>query len=88
MLIQLSPDVEQAIRQESEALGIDPAKLTAQVIATHASAWRARQTSTEDRASWTIDDYIAFLKSRNPDYETFDPHAIDWQAVKAEGRRY
>ena len=53
----------------------------------------APETQTHDdvavvaRAA-AIQKHIAWMKENSPDWETADPYAVDWQAVKAEGRRY
>ena len=36
----------------------------------------------------SLDDYIVHIINRNRDYKTTDPYATDWQAIKAEGRRF
>ncbi len=90
MQLELSPAVEQILERESKTLGITPAELTQQVLARHASDWQTRQNRLSEpmKSGRTIDDYIQWMKSRNPNYETQDPYAVDWQAIKAEGRKY
>ncbi len=91
MQLELSPQVEQALEKESQSLGISPAELTHQVLAQHAFDWQTRQarlTQEPLKSGRTIEDYIEWMKSRNPNYETQDPYAVDWQAIRAEGRKY
>lgn len=88
MQIQLSLAVEQVLEKESKSLGITAAELSMQILAQHAAHWESTQAAQADRSKWTNEDYVDYLKSRNPNYETTDPYAVDWQAVRAEGRRY
>ncbi len=88
MQLELSPQIEQALNQESKSLGITPTELSAQILAQHASHWESTQTAQTDRNKWTIDDYIEYIKSRNPHYDTANPYAVDWQAIRSEGRKY
>ena len=88
MQLELNPEIESALNQESKALGITPSELTRRLLAQHTSDWQSARAVQSDRSQWTIDDYIAYLKTRNSNQHAADPHAVDWQAIKAEGRKY
>ena len=36
----------------------------------------------------SFDEVLAWFRSQNPDMENNHPEDLDWQAIKAAGRRY
>ena len=36
----------------------------------------------------TFEDALAWFRAQNPDMATTRPQDLDWQAIKAQGRRY
>ena len=89
MQLELAPEVEASLEAESKRLGLTPDKLSARILAEHAQQWAAAdKTKPSAERDKFLADYIAESKRRSPDWETADPYAIDWQAIKAEGWKY
>jgi hypothetical protein len=86
MQIQLSEEIEQALAAEAQALGVSVSEVSAQVLARHVSESRSGKSArTPDH---TLASYLERMRRQNPNFDTADPFAVDWQAVKAEGRRF
>ena len=43
---------------------------------------------SDDFVIRSFGDAVAWFRARNPDMATNRPQDLDWQAIKAEGRRY
>ena len=91
MQLELNPEIEQVLERESKVLGITSSELSAQILARYANEVQPSQpvrTTGPLKSGRTIEQYIEWMKSRNPNYDTQDPYAVDWQAIRAEGRKY
>ena len=91
MQLELSPEIEQVLERESKILGVTSSELSAQILARYANeAQPAQRTSASGplKSGRTIEQYIEWMKSGSPNYDTADPRAVDWQAIRAEGRKY
>jgi len=85
MQIELAPEVEVQLRSRAEQRGITIAELVRETLS--ASPSDDREPTDSERHAF-IEGHIEWMKRNSPGWETADPYAIDWQAVKAEGRRY
>ena len=91
MQLELSPAIEQALERESKLLGITSTELSAQVLAKYANDLQVDQRTSVNgplKSGRTIEQYVEWMKSGSPDYDTADPRSVDWQAIRAEGRKY
>ena len=89
MQLELAPEIEERLVAEGHAIGLTAAELTAQIVEKYARSLKPIETqeSREERHAF-IEQHIAWLKANNPNPGAFDPYGVDWQAVKAEGRKY
>jgi predicted DNA-binding protein len=85
MQIELEPEIESRLRSQAEQRGITVAELIKEAVATEPHEER-KLTDAERHAFFEA--HIEWMKRNSPGWETADPYAVDWQAIKAEGRRY
>ncbi len=82
MQIELAPEIAKAILAEAEAMGLTPDDVANRHLAALASVIQDGPSPFRNS-----DEARAWMLSRNPNMPEHSPD-IDWQAVKAEGRRY
>jgi hypothetical protein len=87
MQIQLSEEIEQALHAEATALGVSASEISARVLMQHAEQWRAQRAAGEN-AERFVEGYLGRMRRKNPDFDTTDPFAVDWQTLRSEGRRF
>jgi hypothetical protein len=83
MQIELAPEVEKVIVARAEATGLTPEEVANQFLASLGSPVKdaeSRFKSFEEARAWMLSRNPSPLPEHSPD--------IDWQALKAEGRRY
>ncbi len=88
MQIELAPEVEARVHAVADERGLTVSRLLEQLVdsADHALPMEASNADHERHAA--IEEHIEWMKRTSPDWETADPYAVDWQAIKADGRKY
>ena len=91
MQIELQPETEAMLASEAERRHVSISHLCEQILAQQTLAWApqssARDSLTEAEQQKVLDRHIAWMKN-SPGFESRDPYAVDWQAIKTEGRKY
>ena len=87
MYLELEPEIEAALAEKSSALGVTPAQLSVKVLQEYAQIEPRDRMSDQERKQF-VERWSARMKANHPNYESQDPYAQDWHAIKAEGRKY
>ena len=100
MTIELTPEIEQLLKEESSATGLSPAEITLRVLTTYAQSRPSLQTITAD--SITLNPNISadlleqrraaadrIIARRNASSAAFGPPAgMDWREWIHEDHKY
>ena len=88
MQIELSKTTEQILTARAIADGYPLNEYIESVLCKYAAVSVQPQEHSGEYKINTFEDAIAWILLRNPKISTTVPQDTDWQALKAEGRRY
>jgi hypothetical protein len=88
MQIELNEVTAQILATQAAAHGRSINDYAAAVLSRYAEASADPIALSEQFEIKTHEDALAWILSRNPDLPNNAPQDTDWQALKAEGRRY